>query len=307
MAAKTHEVPDLAGKVIVITGGNAGLGAETVRKLAAKNPAQIFLCARTMSKAEALITEIKQQHSSVNITPININQASLKSVRAGAETILAQTSRIDLLYLNAGVAFVTPALTEDGYEEEFGVNHVSHALLTQLLLPTLLKTASAPQADVRIVALSSDAAKGFMRPSKIELSKVKTKMEDAGGPARYGQSKLANLLFAKKLAQLYPTITSVSIHPGMVSTEIFGKMGAGGLLKVLFKPIVYFASYNVEDGAKTQIWAGTGNGVATGKYYVPFGKESTFKAAEDEKVMNELWEWTTEELKTKGGSDWPKA
>ncbi|KAK6414483.1 hypothetical protein LTR95_017720, partial [Oleoguttula sp. CCFEE 5521] len=123
MAAKTHEVPDLAGKVIVITGGNAGLGAETVRKLAAKNPAQIFLCARTMSKAEALITEIKQQHSSVNITPININQASLKSVRAGAETILAQTSRIDLLYLNAGVAFVTPALTEDGYEEEFGVNH----------------------------------------------------------------------------------------------------------------------------------------------------------------------------------------
>nr|OQO29451.1 hypothetical protein B0A51_02758 [Rachicladosporium sp. CCFEE 5018] len=300
MAAKTHEVPDLAGKVIVIT------GAETVRKLAAKNPAQIFLCARTMSKAEALITEIKQQHSSVNITPININQGSLKSVRAGADTILAQTTRIDLLYLNAGVAFVTPALTEDGYEEEFGVNHVSHALLTQLLLPTLLKTASAPQSDVRIIALSSDAAKGFLSPSKIELSKVKTKMEDAGGPARYGQSKLANLLFAKKLAQLYPSITSVSIHPGMVSTEIFGKMGAGGLLKVLFKPIVYFASYNVEDGAKTQIWAGTGKEVLTGKYYVPFGKEATFKAAEDEKIMNELWEWTDEELKNKGGSGWPK-
>jgi NAD(P)-dependent dehydrogenase (short-subunit alcohol dehydrogenase family) len=113
---------------------------------------------------------------------------------------------------------VPPGLTEDGYEPQFGTNHMGPALLTKLL-PTLLKTADLPGADVRIMNLNSEAFK-FGPKAGLLLSQNKTPLAELGGAARYGQSKLANPYFTQSLAKLYPSISSNAIHPGFVRTGI---------------------------------------------------------------------------------------
>ncbi|KAK4495078.1 hypothetical protein PRZ48_013405 [Zasmidium cellare] len=196
-----RDIPDLSGKVIVVTGGNAGLGVETVRALAQHNPGCIYLCARSLSKAETFISEIKASSPSANIKPVHFDLASLESAKAAANEIIKATPRLDLLYLNAGVSAVAPGLTKEGYEWQFGVNHLAHAMFVQLLMPLLQDTASTnPESDVRIITVASEAAKMMAPKEGIIFSQLKTEMASQSGMARYSQSKLANILFAKKLA-----------------------------------------------------------------------------------------------------------
>ncbi|KAK6414101.1 hypothetical protein LTR95_017779 [Oleoguttula sp. CCFEE 5521] len=307
MAAKTHAIPDQTGKVIVVTGGNAGLGAETVRRLAAHNASRIFLCARTFSKAESLITAIKQDHPDAALTPIHMDLASLESVRTAAAQILERTDRIHQLYLNAGIAIAPPGTTQEGYEAHFGVNHVAHALLTQTLMPVMLETSREEAADVRTIVVSSSAAKDFTSKTQgIDFTSVKSQALSLTRFTRYGQSKLANVLFAKKLAQLYPSITSVSLHPGVVRTEVGEKADVPWVVHWTWDNFWWLVAVEVETGAKTQLWAGTGEGVASGKFYVPFGKEMKFRGTEGEELMEELWRWTEKELRGQGGVGWPE-
>ncbi|KAK6435615.1 hypothetical protein LTR95_008202 [Oleoguttula sp. CCFEE 5521] len=309
MAAKTHTIPDQTGKVIVVTGGNAGLGAETVRRLAAHNPQSIFLCARTFSKAEALISAIKQDHPDAALTPISLDLKSLESVRIAAAQILERTGRIHQLYLNAGTSIAPPGVTEEGYEVHFGVNHVAHALLTQLLLPTLLATSKAEgeHGAVRIISVSSTAARDFTsQKTGIDFPNLKHPQRPTSAWSRYGQSKLANILFAKKLALLYPSIIAASLHPGVVRTEVGDKADVPWIVHWVWDNFWWLFAVTVEVGAKTQIWAGTGEGVASGTFYVPFGKEMKFWGTERTELMEELWTWTEEELKERGGVGWPK-
>jgi retinol dehydrogenase-12 len=205
---------------------------------------------------------------------------------------------------------MTPAsLTPDGYELQFGVNHVGHALFTQLLMPLLLKTSStsAPK-SVRIINVASAAH--VSAPSKgLTLADAKTDMSSYHTATRYGHSKLANILFSRKLAELYPSITSVSAHPGFVNTEInSAKAGGAKYLSIFVKTIVPWFGKTVEDGAKTQLWCGVAEGVESGKYYEPIGvAKAGSKWAQDEKLLEELWEWTERELKAHGGVGWPEA
>nr|OQO29933.1 hypothetical protein B0A51_02929 [Rachicladosporium sp. CCFEE 5018] len=309
MAAKTHTIPDQTGKVIVVTGGNAGLGAETVRRLAAHNPKQIFLCARTLSKAEALIISSKQDHPDAALTPISLDLKSLESVRSAAAQILQSTDRIHQLYLNAGTSIAPPGTTQEGYEVHFGVNHLAHALLTQLLLPTLLATSRAEEipGSVRLIAVSSTAARDFTsQKTGIDFPNIKHPQQPTSAWSRYGQSKLANILFAKKLALLYPSIVAVSIHPGVVRTEVGDKADVPWIVYWIWDNFWWLFAVEVEVGTKTQLWAGTGESVASGKFYVPFGKELKFWGTEGTELMDELWRWTEEELKENGGVGWPK-
>ena len=239
--------------------------------------------------------------------PVPLDLSDLESVKKAANTILTAASTIDLLYLNAGIAATTPKLTAQGYEEQFGVNYMGHALFTQMLLPKLLQTAEVhPSQNVRIVILSSSAHSSAPKAG-ILLDEVKSDMASTGAQTRYGQSKLAKILFGKKLATLYPSIMTASLHPGVVTTEIIGKAnGLSFLMKTLAGPFMWLLAVTVQEGAKNQLWAGTAADVKSGEYYVPIGKlVRGSPRASDAKLQEELWEWTDEELKAHGGPGWP--
>ena len=258
-----------------------------------------------------MIADIKSSYpkAKINIIPIKLDLASLESTKAAAEAIISQTSRLDILFNNAGIALTAPALTKDGYESQFGINHLGHAMLTQLLLPLMLQTAAtATPKSVRIINISSSAHDRTV-PNGLALDEVKTDMASWQTGNRYGQSKVANILFAKKLALLYPSITSVSLHPGFVATEINTSKGGGSWwLNLLIKNAVRWVGLTVEDGTKNQLWCAVAPEVESGKYYDPIGVvKAGSNWAQDETKREELWQWTEKELKAHGGPGWPEA
>ena len=199
---------------------------------------------------------------------------------------------------NAGVMALPPGLTTDGYEIQFGTNHVGHALLVKLFLPTLLRTAEAPNSDVRIVFLTSLGFRGH--PSGgIVFNDLHTTQDFGviGHWTRYGQSKLANILYPAELARRYPKITSVSVHPGVVATGLVGNLG------FLNKALVYVTNIGKvkvpADGTWNQLWAATAKKgrITNGAYYVPVGVLGSHdKESKSEKLAGELWKWTQKEL-----------
>ena len=309
----SNDIPDLGGKVALVTGGNAGIGSATVRALAEHNPACIYLCARRVSSGEEVVRSIHEQHPNANIRVLELDLNSFDSVNKCAEEFSRLSDRLDLLFLNAGVSAEKASLTQEGYEHQFGINHMGHALLTQLLMPTLLKTQRQNEdADVRIIAVSSIGGHSFVPKTGLALDQMKTDGSSLATMTRYGHSKLANILFAKRLAQLYPSILSTSCHPGLVKSEIWGKAGGAKLMSWLISPVVWAAGISTDDGAKTLLWCATapkGNGaVENGKFYIPIGKEKEDnRHASDPKLADELWQWTSKELEAHGGPGWPKA
>lgn len=211
--------------------------------------------------------------------------------------------------LNAGIAAAPPSLSNSGYELQFGTNHMGHALFTQLLMPTLLRTKAAdPAADVRIVIVASEGHK-FAPKGGIQFDNVKTEMPNNMSMGRYGQSKLANILFGKELAALYPQVKTMSVHPGTIDTPIL-RSGAQNhpYLAALAKPLMKLIADTPETGAKGQLWACVSDGVTSGGYYEPIGKVGTqTAAAKDGKLQKDLWDWTNRELTEHGAPGWPEA
>lgn len=211
---------------------------------------------------------------------------------------------------NAGINWVHPGLTVDGYERIFGTNHLGHALLIKLLLPNLLDTANEPGSDVRVISLSSSGHRQAPKEGII-FKDLKTTQSHVKFYMRYGQSKLANILYARSLARKYPTIKIVSVHPGVVDSNIH----SNEVLRDSISWRIFWWNYTCvakiqtlltgsgwetpEVGAKTQLWAATGkkDEVVSGTYYAPvgvMGRDS--KMSKDEKLMEELWEWTEAQL-----------
>lgn len=209
--------------------------------------------------------------------------------------MLAQTSSLSTLILNAGIMAVPPSLTSDGYEKHFGVNHVSHALFVKLLLPSLQRSPSP-----RIVTLTSIASR--THPSAgIVFSTLHTNQNNLGGPGatwtRYGQSKLANLLYARELARRYPSVLSLSVHPGVIATGLV--TGMSFFNRVLLYSMMIGKMTSEEEGIWNTLWA-TCVGkekVENGAYYEPVGvKGKLDKKMADDGLARELWDWTQKEL-----------
>lgn len=294
-------VPDLADKVIVVTGGNSGTGKASIIELAKHNPKCIFLSARSRAKFDDALKDVKMVAPNANVEFLELDLASFASVKRAAEAIKASTDRLNILINNAGIMGMPPGLTKEGYELHFGTNHMGPALLTKLLLPLLLRTAQEPDADVRIVNLTS---MGHTNTPKggILFESLKTQLSDHHSFVRYGQSKLANILHARELARRYPSILSVSVHPGRVATQLLDDMYSrrtvvGTLMQVYDKVA---SPLSPEQGAYTQLWAATWpnkEDIVNGAYYEPFGKLAHgTKDARNLNLADKLWVWQEDEF-----------
>jgi len=312
----TTTIPPLTNKVVFITGGTAGLGRETILSLAThsnnNSPAHIYFSGRSQGSANKLIAEVREAQgnkSQMALTFIRIDLASMASIKAGAADFLARDTRLDVFFANAGVMALPPGLTEDGYEVQFGTNHLGHAALVKLLLPAMEATAAAGSSssggqDVRIVWNTSQ---GYKFASGIDFDGLKTTQDCLSRVYvlsdwfRYGQSKLANLLYAREIAKRHPNIVSVAIHPGVAFTGLV--TGLGTFNRWFVWATTLTSRMPVEQCAWNQQWAafapkGSGDReVVSGCYYEPVGvKGELTKPAADDALAEKLWEWTQREL-----------
>lgn len=210
----THNnIPDQSGRLVVVTGANSGIGYEAALALAAKK-AQVILAVRSMEKGEEAARNIRQQVPAAQVTVMALDLADLKSVRAFAQNFMSQYDHLDILINNAGVMALPQRKTADGFEMQFGTNHLGHFALTGLLLPVLKKSTHA-----RIVTVSS----GLHNAGEIHFDDLQRQKKYQPWEA-YGQSKLANLLFAyelqRRLAQADSQVISVACHPGYAATNL---------------------------------------------------------------------------------------
>jgi retinol dehydrogenase 12 len=279
-----------------------------------RRPAQIYLAARNEASAQKAIEHIETEvpGSASLIQYVHCDLASLASVQATTHAFLefekkrVGQPRLDLLFLNAGVMAVPAALTKDGYEIQFGTNHLGHFLLHKLLLPTLLATAKLPSADVRVISLTSLAHLWAPLWSGIAFESLHTSMTWTPTLMRYGQSKLANILFVKEVQRRYGEqgITAVAVHPGAVDTDLYRTVistwWVAGRFVDLARRLIYLS---VENGVKGQLWAATapvGDGphqVKAGEYYEPLGVTGQGSwLSNNAGLALKLWDWSVEEV-----------
>lgn len=302
-------IPDLSGQVILVTGGNAGLGKESVLRLAKHNPRKIYLGCRTESKAQDAIADIRSQlgkdsdhagSANVDIEYLPLDLAALPSVKAAAEHVIHTTDRLDVLLLNAGIMAVPPSKTPDGFEVQLGTNHVGHFLLTKLLTPLLQTTATEHKGDIRVVSISSS---GFAFAPSIDIILDTDELYKQGPWARYGASKAANIMFAAELSRRYPGFMSVSLHPGVSNTGLFANTKEAWWMRTLmavFGPLVFS---DVEQTSLNQLYLSRGMSreqLVNGGFYVPVGKIGEAKWQSDVSYGKRLWEWTEVELAKRG-------
>lgn len=296
--------------------GNSGLGKETILQLAKHNPARIYLAARTESKALDAIKFIQDELSksstssaTVDIQYIPLDLASFSSIKAAAEHFNRNNSRLDILVLNAGVMAEPAVTTLDGYEVQLGTNHVGHFLLTKLLLPTLLTTTkNQPDADVRVISVSSAA--NAIAPANESLYEAMTSTEkllELSTWQRYGISKAANILFASELARRYPAIKSVALHPGIVSTQLYdGTRETNQTAKYGLSVAMSLAFRSPKSGALNQLWAAAGarkDELVNGGYYTPIGLRLVHnRFMEDEELAKNFWDWMESDISKKLGA-----
>ena len=194
--------------------------------------------------------------------------------------------------------------TRDGFEAQLGTNHLGHALLTKLLLPTLVATTKLPDTDVRVVSVSSIghhmAPQGGILFDQEALKSLT--------PAQlYGQSKLANILYVRALAHRFPTITSIAVHPGVIKTDLYGPVqGSIWLVRIAIQTVGSLVFSDVKFGALNQLWAATAPKaeLENGAYYMPVGKMmGASRYSKNDQLANQLWDWTEQQFAKHGVVD----
>lgn len=303
-----RDLPSLKDKVILVTGGNGGLGKESIFQLALSGPAKIYLTARSGDKGEAAIRDVLEKLSRAFITNLpeivylELDLSDLQSVKSAAEIVLARESRLDILMLNAGIMATPPSRSKSGHEIQLCTNHVGHFLLTRLLLPLMEKTASRHKdSDVRIVTVSSEAHH-IAPPDFMDMIEDHDRLCSASPYEAYGVSKAANIVFTAEIARRYNDkgITSVSLHPGIIYTDLYVPgSDSNFILKYALPPLAYVFFDDVKNGALNQVWCAAGGGndeLIDGAYYTPVGKIRQSSLVNDEADGERLWNWTTKQV-----------
>ncbi|CAE6496769.1 unnamed protein product [Rhizoctonia solani] len=300
------QIPDLTGQVMIVTGGNAGIGKETCKALLNKN-AKVYLAARSKSKADEAIEWLKRETNGKAPIFLELDLANLDSIRKSVEDFKSKEQELHVLFNNAGV--MKPPIeqkTANGYDLQFGTNVLGPYLFTTLLLPTLIHTAkNSPLAHghARIINTASSAVYfapeggivwetlGTDEPSDQACQKL-------GTNGLYAQSKLGNVLLSNQLAKYYADqgIISSSLNPGSIRTELQRHLPwlVREILALLFH---HPASY----GALTQLWSGTMPEGEThnGKFLIPWARlGDPGQYGNDEKLAEKLWAWLEEQIKS---------
>ncbi|KAK8099590.1 uncharacterized protein PG998_012831 [Apiospora kogelbergensis] len=303
-------LPDLKGKVYIVTGGNSGIGYYTVSHLA-EHGAHVYLCARSVEKGTAAIAAIQKAHPGARVDLLQMDHLDLASVVAAARRVLAAEPALHGLVNNAGIMATPLATTRDGHEAQWQTNYLAHWVLTEHLLPRLRRTAAAsPPGAVRIVNLSSSghlaAPRGGIHFADLALAE--------GGPwPRYGQSKLANILHTRTLQRAYGPgspaslargegggeIWVSSVHPGIVGTNLTAGTEAGFAMRTTFSLLhMVGMQYPADKGAWTSLFCVAGPDMtAEQSGGEPFWRSA---AAKDEKLAERLEEWTRGEMRKEG-------
>ncbi|EED16628.1 short-chain dehydrogenase, putative [Talaromyces stipitatus ATCC 10500] len=293
------DIPNLDGKVIFITGGTSGLGRVSVTSLAKHNPAHIYFTGRNHQAAEKLIHEVQIEKPSVRLTFVKMDMTSLSSVKTACKEFIHD--RLDVLMCNAGVMFIPAGVSSDGFELHFAINHLAHAMIIQELLPLMKKTASLPGSDVRVLCLTSTAWMSHPK-NGITFSTLRTPQKGfMGSSFRYGQSKLANIIYAAELARqcANTNIKFISVHPGAVNTHLTTSIPWH--LRLLTTIVLLFLGVTFMEEAQgrlSQLWAAAGctkNELVNGGFYMPVGRLSNDrldKTALSPELALELWVYT---------------
>ena len=281
----------------VVTGSNTGLGYDTARVLAGRG-AQVVMAVRDTGKGDAAAARIRRLSPDAKVTVHRLDLGSLASVKQAGAELAAAYPRIDLLINNAGVMYPPKSTTADGFELQFGTNHLGHFALTGLLLGNLLEVDGS-----RVVVVSSIA---HNIRAKIDFDDLQWEQRKYDRVASYGQSKLANLMFAydlqRRLATADAKTIAVAAHPGVAATELVRHIPGAGL------PGVDWISGKLlntaEMGALPTLRAATDPAVKGGQYYGPDGFRelrgypvlaSSTKQSQDVAIQQRLWK-VSEEL-----------
>ncbi len=283
----TADIPDQSGRTAVITGANTGLGYETAVALAARG-ATVVLAVRDLEKGKAAADRIAAAHPEAEVKVQELDLTSLASVRSAAEALKSTYDTIDLLINNAGVMFTPKSTTTDGFELQFGTNHLGHFALTGLLLDRLL---AAP--DSRVVTVSST---GHRMVDSIRFDDLQWERSYNRFKA-YGQSKLANLMFTYELQRRLADTNTIAAaaHPGGSNTELMRNLPTPiRILTPLTRPLFQGADM----GALPTLRAATDPDVVGGQYYGPdsFAEQrghpklvQSTRASHDVDAQRRLW------------------
>ena len=299
------DIPDLSDRIFFVTGGSDGLGYETVLQLANHSPRKIYLACRSAEKTTHAIARIVERVKtetgndvSSKLTHIPLDLSSFASIQNAAKTFLQKEPTLNVLMNNAGIMCVPPTTTEEGFEIQFGVNHMGHALLTRLLLPAL-KNAIGVGQDARVVTLASSSE--AQSPAEgLRLDVVRSAMANFDNWHRYGQSKLANVLYTRALAERYPDVTFVSLHPGVVKTGLSTPFLSSWSWQVPFVWLIMWSQWVTPyRGAWGQEWLATTEkkNLKNGAFYYPIQRIASGSAnAQSKELADKLWQWTQKEL-----------
>jgi NAD(P)-dependent dehydrogenase (short-subunit alcohol dehydrogenase family) len=274
-------VKDLEGKVFVVTGATEGIGKAAAIDFARRG-ATLGIVGRNPEKTERVASELREAAGEDTVSAFLGDLSRLSEVRSVASAIAQRFDRVDVLANNAGAIFEDHALTPEGFEMTFALNHLSYFLLTQELLPLLKQTRTA-----RIVSTSSDAHK----IARLNVDDVAVRADRKAGILAYADSKLANILFARELSRrLAGTgITSNSFHPGVVNTGF--AHNNSGVFSAAVKFISPIFGRTPEKGAQTLVWLATSREAAevSGEYFKDRRVVRTTMAAKDDTLSARLW------------------
>ncbi len=287
------EVPSQAGRTFMVTGANAGIGFETAAALASRG-ARVLLGCRSSTRGEAACKRIRERIADADLRLVPLDLGDLASVSKAAELVLEEP-RLDCLINNAGIAATTRALTKDGFESHFGINHLGHFALVAHLIQKLEASKNA-----RIVAVGSHAhRRAAMNWADLHAER------SYSGFARYAMSKLANLLFTfeleRRLRASNAHTISLACHPGGVWTELGRDIPQ--IVRTLVRPLAMLVVNTLEDGALPTLRAATDPSAKGGDYFGPGGMleiagapilRRTGANAHSETEAQKLWEVSAE-------------
>jgi NAD(P)-dependent dehydrogenase (short-subunit alcohol dehydrogenase family) len=289
------DIPDLSGRTIVVTGGNSGIGYEAAREFARKR-AEVILACRDLGKARTAAAQITASATGANVKVMELDLSNLASVRGFSDAFHLQHQALDVLVNNAGVMAIPYRQTADGFEMQFGTNHLGHFALTGLLLDRLLATDGA-----RVVNVSS----GAHRMGKIRFDDLQWKNGYRKWMA-YGQSKLANLLFTLELQRKVDSagrkLLAVACHPGYAATNLQAagpRMQGSTMLESFFSLGNRVFAQSAAMGALPTEYAAVAADVHGGDYIGPDGMAEMWghpvhvgrsAAAQDAAAASRLWE-----------------